>query len=467
MKKIYTILILLLIGSIGFAQVAINEDDSDADPNAALDVKSTTKGVIIPKLSESQRDTLKSPAPGLLIYNRTFGYFNYFNGTKWNRIPRTVAVDPAVNPSSAGTDKGVGVGIEDPDNSAILHINSNKKGLLMPVLGSDIAGAPEGMIYSQNGNFFRYYDGTEWKTLLGPNVGDPDNNPGTAEGTVIGKATIDESAKMEIYSTDKGLLLPRMTDAQRDAIESPAEGLLIYNTTTSAFQYYTDLKWYEWISDASTYGDTEGQAARNCLDILNARPTATDGTYWIDPDGGAGANDPFECHCDMTTAGGGWMRVNYYDFAGTTDNGTLADERDSLIAQWTTVPADMFTGGCADDSDPDQFRYATANVGPLEYEKSGLQLYQAQEARFYHNDETVSYNDGIATRIEYDDASNTGNSYYDGSASTGEHNGTYNQTETYSASGDKIIDTFFWHIDMEQANCGDSHIIYSFYLLLR
>lgn len=467
MRTVCTWLILMFLGLQAFSQVAINEDDSDADPNAALDVKSTTKGVIFPKLSESQRDTLHSPAPGLLIYNRTFGYFNYFNGTKWQRIPRTVVKDPSVNPSTAGTDKGVGIGIEDPDNSAILHVNANNKGMLMPVLAGDIAGAPEGMIYSQNGSYFRYYDGTEWKTILGPNVGDPDTDPGEASGTVIGKETIDESAKFEVYSTDKGLLLPRMTSVQRDAIESPSEGLLIYNTDDNAFQYFTDLKWYQWISDVSNYGEDETSPGRNCQDILNARPTAADGTYWIDPDGGAGANAPFECHCDMTTAGGGWMRVTYYDYAGTTDNGTLIAERDSLIAQWTSVDADMFTGGCNDDGNANQFTYSTANVGPQEYTLSNLQKYQAQEARFFHNDEVVSFNDGVATRVEYDDASDTGLTYYDGSASSGEHNATYNQTETYPADGSKIIDSFYWHMDMEQGNCGDSHIIYSFYLLIR
>jgi uncharacterized protein (TIGR02145 family) len=41
------------------------------------------------------------------------------------------------------------------------------------------------------------------------------------------------SAIFEIQSTDKGFLLPRMTKAQRDAIQLPATGLMIYNTTTT------------------------------------------------------------------------------------------------------------------------------------------------------------------------------------------------------------------------------------------
>ncbi|MEY3369044.1 MAG: hypothetical protein RI973_2199, partial [Bacteroidota bacterium] len=44
------------------------------------------------------------------------------------------------------------------------------------------------------------------------------------------------SALMELQSTDKGFLLPRMTQAQRDAIAGPAMGLMIYNTTTGCLE---------------------------------------------------------------------------------------------------------------------------------------------------------------------------------------------------------------------------------------
>ena len=48
--------------------------------------------------------------------------------------------------------------------------------------------------------------------------------------TGIGTITPNASAKLEIAATDKGLLLPRMTSAQRTAIASPANGLLVYQT---------------------------------------------------------------------------------------------------------------------------------------------------------------------------------------------------------------------------------------------
>jgi hypothetical protein len=337
MKNILLILIIFGISNlIVVGQVAINEDDSDPDATAVLDIKSTTKGVLFPNLSQSQRDTLHSPAAGLIIFNRTVGYFNYFNGSKWCRIDRSVALDPATNPTGSENDNGIGIGISDPDNSAILHVNSNSKGVLLPRLASDIAGAPEGMIYFST-NFIRYYDGTQWINLIGVPEQDPDLTAQTAKGTVFGRSTIDQSAQLEVYGTDKGLLIPRMTTAQRDAINSPAEGLLIYNNEDNSFQYYTDLKWFNWNSNATAYGDTEGNPGESCQDILTVDPTATDGNYWIDPDG-AGGVDAFECQCDMTTDGGGWIaleldqanQIYIHSYSSTNDVYKAGDDGNGL-----------------------------------------------------------------------------------------------------------------------------------------
>lgn len=53
----------------------------------------------------------------------------------------------------------------------------------------------------------------------------------------IGTITPDESAQLEIQSTEKGLLIPRMTAVQRNEISNPAEGLLVYVTDTTPGLY--------------------------------------------------------------------------------------------------------------------------------------------------------------------------------------------------------------------------------------
>lgn len=59
----------------------------------------------------------------------------------------------------------------------------------------------------------------------------------------IGSVTVTNSCVFEIESTSKGLLIPRMTTTQRDAISSPAEGLKIYNLTTHTEDFYNGTVW--------------------------------------------------------------------------------------------------------------------------------------------------------------------------------------------------------------------------------
>jgi hypothetical protein len=61
----------------------------------------------------------------------------------------------------------------------------------------------------------------------------------------IGTSSNDASAKLQIDSTTQGVLLPRMTTAQRDAIATPASGLEIYNTSTTSPNYYDGTTWQQ------------------------------------------------------------------------------------------------------------------------------------------------------------------------------------------------------------------------------
>ena len=61
--------------------------------------------------------------------------------------------------------------------------------------------------------------------------------------TTADNSVADASAIMEMESTTKGFLPPRMTTTQRDAIGSPATGLVVYNTTTDKLNVYTGAAW--------------------------------------------------------------------------------------------------------------------------------------------------------------------------------------------------------------------------------
>jgi hypothetical protein len=76
------------------AQFGINTDGSQPDSSAMLDVKSTSKGFLPPRLNIMQRNAIVSPAEGLVIYNtdekRTnksvLGYFPRPEYSGWKRF---------------------------------------------------------------------------------------------------------------------------------------------------------------------------------------------------------------------------------------------------------------------------------------------------------------------------------------------------------------------------------------------
>jgi hypothetical protein len=92
MKQLYFLMILLIMAtSMASAQVGISADNSDPDTLAILDVKSTTKGFLPPRMTLSQRYSIVFPATGLMIYNTTDHKPNYWNGTKWMNFDGTDA----------------------------------------------------------------------------------------------------------------------------------------------------------------------------------------------------------------------------------------------------------------------------------------------------------------------------------------------------------------------------------------
>jgi microcystin-dependent protein len=86
--KIVYVFVFFLSASIGFAQnVGINADGSTPDGSAMLDVKSTTKGLLIPRMTATQKTNISSPATGLMIYQTDApAGFYYYNGSAWTLI---------------------------------------------------------------------------------------------------------------------------------------------------------------------------------------------------------------------------------------------------------------------------------------------------------------------------------------------------------------------------------------------
>jgi hypothetical protein len=62
-------------------------------------------------------------------------------------------------------------------------------------------------------------------------------------GIANGTLQVNASAQVEIQSTTKGFLCPRMTTTQKNAIASPAEGLQVWDTTLKLMSVYNGTTW--------------------------------------------------------------------------------------------------------------------------------------------------------------------------------------------------------------------------------
>lgn len=98
------------------------------------------------------------------------------------------------------------------------------------------------------------------------------------------------SAGLDVDFNDKGILIPRLTNSQRDVISSPADGLLIFNLTTSRLNIYSGGYWFEIGStcvnppSAPTLTYNTGVAEGEALNLTASTLTGAS-YYWTGPNG--------------------------------------------------------------------------------------------------------------------------------------------------------------------------------------
>lgn len=323
--------------------VGIGTDTPDA--SAALEVSSTDKGLLIPRMTTAERDAISSPADGLMIYNTENNEYNYYDGTTWSMVGGssgfttisnitsnsngTLATDDFLFGSPSLNDDGntdhdkrmffdksngafrAGVANGDEWNSnnigygSIAFGNVNEasgnastafgsentaSGFISTAFGgsntaSGFNSTTFGSANEASGNYSTAFgrfttahsmsevtighhntsytpvDVSSWNLtdrlfVIGNGTGHSaksdalivykNGNAGLNGNLAIGKSTApDASSALEVSSTTGGLLMPRMTTTERDAISSPADGLMIYNTTTGKFEGRASGAWVQ------------------------------------------------------------------------------------------------------------------------------------------------------------------------------------------------------------------------------
>ncbi len=257
MKKHHTLKSFTIISLNNFAIVIllyllspISAYTQGNEASAIFELKSTTQGILIPRMNATQRDAIPTPANGLLIYNNIDNKFNYYKGTygatgSWYEIKSSL-IDGATGCTGC-TGFGGGVALRavtgaTADPSAMLDINNDSRGVLFPRMATvtGVTGVTGLIIYNNTNNAFNYYDGSAWiapcATAITGATGATSSQ--TPIGTAInaGSSDPDQSSIFDVSSTDKGILIPRLTNDERNALK-PVQGLTIYNTDNKAIEY--------------------------------------------------------------------------------------------------------------------------------------------------------------------------------------------------------------------------------------
>jgi hypothetical protein len=112
-----------------------------------------------------------------------------------------------------------------------------------------------------------YVSTSDWNTFNNKLSGQWSTNGNTIHyssgGVGVGTSNPDNSAKLELSSTAKGFLPPRLTAAQRDAIQNPASGLIIYCLDCPApnnLQIFFGSSWYPLPYNRSPYATSVAQS---------------------------------------------------------------------------------------------------------------------------------------------------------------------------------------------------------------
>lgn len=193
----------------GQSQAQMGVGIAVAHPNAALDVTSSNGGLLVSRVTSTNRDAMTNVPIGLLIYNTTADSFQYYTGNGWinmnaggNEWVHTGNNGAALNNSFLGTQDNidfriktnnadrlvlsgngaVGMSQPAPSNAAILDL-AGAGGVRPPRLPNDVPNPSAGLIYyNTSNNALRLFTGGLWNATWGVGSAIVDN---TQASTVL------------------------------------------------------------------------------------------------------------------------------------------------------------------------------------------------------------------------------------------------------------------------------------------
>ncbi len=209
MKKWLPLFVLIITITLTFGQNNVGIGTNVPDASSILDLSSSSKGFLAPRMTTAQRTAIATPAAGLLIYDTDFGCYFYYNGA-WTSLcqlsgptgatgatgaagitgptgatgPGTIcptASSGYVTMFTSPTDmcnsvlfqSGTNVGINTTTPSVALQVNATSAiGMPAGTTAQQPAGAPVGATrYNTTLGVLEVYTGTCWQNVNTPPVG--------------------------------------------------------------------------------------------------------------------------------------------------------------------------------------------------------------------------------------------------------------------------------------------------------
>ena len=321
-KFIKHFLLFFLMFTTAVAQAQVGIGTATPTASAQLDVTSTTKGFLPPRMTTSDRDAIVSPAAGLIIYNTTISGLQIYSGSTWYTASAATTMGAiggssttnggtitagvlSLTPANATNGGIVTTGAQTFAGNKIFNGNVGIGTATPPAKLSVLAGYSEPLIpgTSSAGVFrigFQSNDGMDFGKSINPpysgwiqngfnaTIAEPLSLNPLGGNVGIGTMTPAATAQLDVSSSTKGFLPPRMTTTQRDLIGTPATGLVIFNTTTNSLETKNSSGWVSLSSSfvaLPTIVIGKQQWMKENLDVVTYRngdiiPQVTDPTAW-------------------------------------------------------------------------------------------------------------------------------------------------------------------------------------------
>jgi hypothetical protein len=214
--------------------------------SAALEIQSTAGALLLPRMTTVEQDALTA-SEGMVIYNTTGGSIYFNNGNNW------VDTGGDVSSSSVGASTQGNVAVF-ADTSGLI-IEDGGASFQQVVAVSNRSSISQDMVTELSGiAHVHFNDSTNYGFILvNDNLGiglyqnTLEDSSSQINVLFTGSSQTDTissvNALVELQSTTGALLVSRMTSTERDALESPQDGMILYNTTIPAFNMRENSSW--------------------------------------------------------------------------------------------------------------------------------------------------------------------------------------------------------------------------------